>query len=129
MCGENLGVALQVRSDLAAIWGSDADSQPQAASTPNVEVLNKKKLIPVVYALENASISEKRAMGEIYFKRVLEADDAIKLRGVIEELGARDACEDMVAQLKNEAIAAIDCSGVGKEGKRRIREYIGSLTG
>ncbi len=122
-CGEKLGIALQVRSDLAALWGEDGDSQP------NVEVLNKKKLIPVVYALENATISEKRAMGEIYFKRVLDPDDAIRLREVIDGLGARAACEKMADTLKAEALANIEIEGVVEEGKSRIREYIGVLTG
>ena len=122
-CGEKLGIALQVRSDLAALWGEDQDSQP------NVEVLNKKKLIPVVYALENATISEKRAMGEIYFKRVLEAEDAIKLREVIDGLGARAACENMADALKAEALASIEVEGVVSAGRSQIREYIETLTG
>ncbi len=122
-CGEKLGVALQIRSDLEAIWGSGKDSQP------SVEVLNKKKLLPVVYALEHASISEKRAMGEIYFKRVLEADDALKLRDVIEELGARAACEDIAATLVREAHDAVQVSGMGEEGRARVSAYITELTG
>lgn len=123
LCGENLGVAMQLRSDLAALWGGGADSRP------NVEVLNKKKLIPVVYALENASISEKRAMGEIYFKRVLEADDAVKLREVIEGLGARAACEEMADALTAEALEAVERASVRGDGERRIREYIEALGG
>ena len=117
-CGEKLGVALQVRSDLVALWGGAEYSQP------NVEVLNKKKLIPVVYALENASISEKRAIGEIYFKRVLEADDAVRLREVIEGLGARAACEEMAESLAADAMNAIDLTGVQSEGKAQLREFI-----
>lgn len=120
--GENLGVALQVRSDLAALWGGGKDSQP------NVEVLNKKKLIPVVYALENASISEKRAMGEIYFKRVLEMDDAIRLREVIEGLGARAACEEMAESLEAKALLAIENTSIGVDGKSVLRKYIEVLT-
>ncbi len=121
-CGEKLGIARQVRSDLVALWGEDGDSQP------NVEVLNKKKLIPAVYALENATISEKRAMGEIYFKRVLEPDDAIRLREVIDGLGARAACEKMADALEAEALASTEIEGVVEEGKVRLREYIGMLT-
>ena len=123
-CGEKLGIALQVRSDLAALWGGDGDDN----SPPNVEVLNKKKLIPVVYALENATISEKRAMGEIYFKRVLESDDAMKLRDVIDGLGARAACEEMADTLKAEALADLQIEGVAPAGNSRIREYIEMLT-
>ena len=122
-CGEKLGIAMQVQSDLAAIWGSGGDSPP------NVEVLNKKKLIPVVYAIENAAISEKRALGEIYFKRVLEADDAIKLREVIEGLGARAACEEMADGLIADALASVDGAGIGEDGKAHIRAYIEALGG
>ena len=94
-----------------------------------MEVLNKKKLIPVVYAIENATISEKRALGEIYFKRVLEADDAMKLREVIEGLGARAACEDMADGLIADALASVEGAGIGAEGKARIRGYIETLGG
>ena len=121
-CGEKLGVALQVRSDLSAIWGTGDNS------APSVEVLNKKKLLPVVYAIEHASVSEKRAMGEIYFKRVLEADDAIRLRGVIEELGARAACEDIAVSLVVEALDAVRDSGLSDEGRNHLSSYIRDLT-
>lgn len=120
--GENLGVALQIRSDLSALWGNGGDVQP------NVEVLNKKKLIPVVYALENASLSEKRAMGEIYFKRVLEVNDAIKLREVIEGMGARAACKEMAERLESKALYAIENTNIGVNGKSVLREYIEALT-
>lgn len=122
-CGARLGAAMQIRSDLRQIWGDNPHDQPK------VEMLNKKKLLPVVYALENATISEKRAMGEIYFKRVLDADDAIRLRGVIEEMGARKACEDMAAQLVGEAAGALHSAGISADGKTRIADYIGALTG
>ena len=102
--------------------GSGGDSQP------NVEVLNKKKLIPAVYALENASISEKRAMGDIYFKRVLEADDAIRLREVIEGLGARAACEEMTEDLVSKALRAIENTSMSANGKSILREYVEVLT-
>ena len=122
-CGEKLGVALQIRSDLEAVWGSDGSSEP------SVEVLNKKKLLPMVYALEHASISEKRAMGEIYFKRVLEADDAIKLRDVIEELGARAACEEMATSLVEEALEGLNACHLSDEGRAHVSAYMSTLAG
>lgn len=121
-CGARVGAAMQIRSDLRQIWGDDPQDQPK------VEMLNKKKLLPVVYALENATISEKRAMGEIYFKRVLDMDDAFRLRGVIEEMGARKACEAMAAQLVADATDAVNSAGISADGKARIADYIGALT-
>ena len=125
-CGERLGIALQVQSDLAALWGRDDTVPP---NVPNVEVLNKKKLIPVVYAIENAPISEKRAMGEIYFKRVLEADDAIRLREVVEGLGARAACEEMAQAFLAEAMDAIDDTNASTDGKALLRAQVENLGG
>ena len=122
-CGEKLGVTLQISSDLEAVWGNDGSSEP------SVEVLNKKKLLPMVYALEHASISEKRAMGEIYFKRVLEVGDALRLRDVVEELGARAACEDMAATLIGEALDVAKGSGLSEEGRAGISAYAKELTG
>ena len=122
-CGEKLGIALQIRSDLEAVWGRDGSSEP------SVEVLNKKKLLPMVYALEHASISEKRAMGEIYFKRVLEADDAIRLRDVIEELGARAACEEMATSLVEEALEGLNACHLSDEGRAHVSAYMSALAG
>ena len=68
-------------------------------------------------------------MGEIYFKRVLEADDAVRLREVIEALGARAACEEMADGLIADALASVDDASIGVEGRARIREYIETLGG
>ena len=122
-CGEKLGIALQIRSDLEAVWGRDGSSEP------SVEVLNKKKLLPMVYALEHSSISEKRAMGEIYFKRVLEVDDAIRLRDVIEELGARAACEEMATSLVEEALEGLNACRLSDEGRAHVSAYMSALAG
>jgi geranylgeranyl diphosphate synthase type I len=120
--GSRLGVAMQVRSDLRELWGDGIPNQPASP-----EVMNKKKLLPVVYALEKATVSEKRRMGEIYFKRVLEPQDVAKLREVIEQLGAKDACEKLVEQYRAGAIAALDAPGISSEGKAGIEGYINSL--
>ena len=99
--GDRLGVASQVQGDVRQIWGARQDSEA------SLEVLNKKKLLPVVYALEKAKVSEKRRIGEIYFKRVLEPDDVAPLRAMLDELGARTYCEELVGQLRGEAEAAL----------------------
>lgn len=123
-CGAKLGLAMQIQADLQELWGSRDDKS--AAST---EVMNKKKLLPVVYAWEKAEVSDKRRLGEIYFKRVLEPDDVSKVRGIIEELGAKAACEGFVAQYRTEAIAALDAAGGFPEGKPEIQKYIDKLLG
>lgn len=119
-CGEHLGIVAQIRSDLNELWGSD---------TANVEILNKKKLLPVVYAMEKADFGQKRRLGEIYFKRVLDKDDAAKLRETLEEIGVRDACESLADEHTASAVTALEASGVSDIGASDIKSYFSSLIG
>ena len=85
-CGAKFGVAMQIRSDLRELWGDQHGDSPASP-----EVMNKTKLLPVVYALEKATISEKRRLGDIYFKRVLEPEDVASLREVIQRARSQTA--------------------------------------
>ena len=119
-CGAKLGVAIQVRADLRELWGNGRDEA-------SVEVMNKKKLLPVVYALEKATINEKRRLGEVFFKRVLDPEDVDKVREVVEQLGARKDCEDLVQRHLAEAVAALDVPGISAQGRSELVSWMGSL--
>jgi geranylgeranyl diphosphate synthase type I len=121
-CGNSLGVAMQIRADLRELWpaGGAGDS-----STGN-EVLNKKKLLPVVYALEHAEVSQKRRIGEVYFKRVLDAEDAAKLRDILEDMGVREKCEAIAGEYRARSLDALaGCSLPA--GRDSLAEYIDNL--
>ena len=96
-CGRQLGLALQVQGDVRELWGGDLSP----------EVLNKKKMLPVVHALSKATISEKRRLGDIYFKRVLGPEDVTALRDVLDEMGSRQFCEDLAARCRTDALEAL----------------------
>lgn len=122
VCGAKLGVALQVRRDLRELWGDGLSDAP-----PSPEVLNKKKLLPVVYAIGKATIKEKRRLGDIYFKRVLEPDDVVSVRTVLEEMGSREFCETLIGRLRSEALKALVVPGVSDEGASALSAFAGSL--
>lgn len=119
-CGDRLGMAVQVRSDVQQLWG-DADS------LPSDEVLNKKKLLPVVYAFEKADVGEKRRMGEVYFKRVLEPEDVAILRKVFDELGAREYSEGLIAEYRTAAQAAVAIPAISPDGVAAVSGFVDSL--
>ena len=123
-CGASLGVALQIGRDLGEIWDED-----QSGSGPSGEALNKKKLLPVVYALEVANPNQKRRLGDIYFRRVLESKDIESLRQLLEELGARDHCHKVASRYRSGAEAAIHGPGVSPEGAAALNRLVGSLLG
>ena len=124
VCGAKLGLASQVRADLGELWSEGPDE-----ASPAPEVLNKKKLLPVVYALSQASLSQKRRLGDIYFKRVLEPDDVGLVRELLEELGARGYCEDMIDSLRSEAVAALAVAGIPDSGVSTVSGLADSLLG
>ena len=103
--GYKLGLAIQIKNDIKALW-----EEKDVHQLPNPEVLNKKKLLPVVYALEKATIGEKRRLGEIYFKRVLDPEDIPCLQGILEELGAKKHCEELVEKYQQQALGIIEPS-------------------
>ena len=94
-CGKYIGLANHISSDMEQLWGMTEEN--------NLEFLNKKKLFPVVLAMQFAGPSEKRQLGDVYFKRVLEKDDLAKVLGTIENLGVKQKSLDRIEELINSA--------------------------
>ena len=122
-CGTNLGVAIQIRNDLKELFQNESEGQMAGD-----EVLNKKKILPIVYALEIANATQKRRLGEIYLKRILEPQDVIALRTVLQEMEVRQYCEDTIVKYLRKAVGEINIKGISKEGQSTIEEFMGILT-
>ena len=114
-CGRRFGVAFQLHEEMRQVWGADD-------GTPSPDVLNKKKLIPIVCAFEKANITTKRKLGDIYFKRVLEQQDVPAVLAVLDEIGAREHCEALVEASVSDAMAAV--SGALPEGASSLAEFV-----
>ena len=119
VCGARLGVATQVLDDIDQIWAAGEDG-------PGDEALNKKKLLPVVLALEKGSANQKRRLGELYMKRVLGPADVTAVRAILEELGVRESCEELARDRGMEAARALDAIGAA-EGAETLRGFVASL--
>ena len=89
--GASIGEAAQVHADVATLW--------ERKTKPEGRVLNKSKLHPVVEILETGTLAQKREVGGIYFKRVMEAADVEHLARVLADAGARERSEARVAVL------------------------------
>ena len=89
--GRSLGIAIQIAEDLRQL-ASTIDPE----SAPSDDFMNKKKLYPVVKAFEMASASERRALGDHYFKRVLEPSDVRRISVIVNELGAVDEARAVI---------------------------------
>ena len=122
-CGERLGMAAQIQDDILQVWKT---SDAQGASP---KMLNKSKLFPVVYALEKAALAQKRALGEAYFKRIMEPDDAQRVRLVLEEVGASEYAEQKARAITQEALQELEAAGLAHEVKERWAQIAAFLVG
>ena len=115
--GLKLGLAYQIRQDIQAVWGKGdgRNASPQ--------LLNKKKLYPVAALLESADLKTKRALGDIYFKRVLEPDDHQRLLDLLEANDVRAEAESTVRQYLQEATDALKGASLEKEGSERLLNF------
>ena len=120
--GAKLGMAFQIRDDILDLWGQQDTGKPLAG-----DILNKKKSLPIVYAIENASGAERRTLGDVYFKRVMEPEDIDKIIEVLQTLGAREFCQAKADALCDEAIQSLKDAGMTSqqsEGLEALARFI-----
>lgn len=122
LCGKNIGIVLQIKKDLTHIW----ETQDDDFGKDNV-VLNKNKLLPIAYALETADVHLKRQIGDIYFKRVLDPNDVLRIRDLLDSIGVKQQCESIANQYMNQAKEAIFNSGIQPKGNKLLSELVDFL--
>ena len=83
--------------------------------------------MPVVLALEKANLTQKRNMGEVYFKRVLEPEDVARLRSTLDDMGVRDECVKLIDQYLDEAVGALEALSPDLDGKTDLLAFMKSL--
>ncbi len=117
--GRRAGALIQVSIDLSELAAG--------AEGPGHEVMNKKKLLPVSYAMERAAVRDKRRIGDIYFKRVLEPQDVAALRDILEELGAFEYCESYIDSELDELSRAAEGLGGPVPGYAAVHAFVTEL--
>ena len=118
-CGRNAGIALQIRRDLLELWPSRG-----SGPGPSASVLNKTKLLPVVYTVQEATLNDKRRLGDVYFKRVLEVGDVEVVRETVERLGGREYCEERIEEYAAKAEKEAANAGLSDDGLERVNRVL-----
>ena len=120
-CGTSLGEAIQISRDIRQFWGDDSED--------NLDFLNKRKSFPVVAAMEVAGPREKRLIGEVYFKRVLESSDFKKIRAVVEELGGKEFSDSQKSSAQANSVRLIEKIFEESKTKVHLMKYVSGLIG
>ena len=114
--GLKLGLSIQIRNDILDLWCTDHQSRLSG------DILNKKKSLPIVYALQNAKGNEKHILGDIYFKRTMENGDIERLVDVLDSMGARQYSQEILDSIKKECLSSLDNLNISKSGKDTLVE-------
>lgn len=110
--GEEVGVALQIQEDIQTLWGEPLYGRPKGA-----DILNKKKVFPVVHALEHAPLNRKRELGTLFFKRVLEPPDLEHVVAILDSLDTRASAQRLALQYYDQAITHLQGVKITAQGR------------
>ena len=114
--GENLGTARQIRADIADLWGISGDG-----FTPS-NVLNKKKSLPLIHALQHSATAARRELGGIYMKRVLEPTTPPRIVAILDAAGSREYAAGKAARLLDDAASAVSSAGIRLQQPQSLRQ-------
>jgi geranylgeranyl diphosphate synthase type I len=125
--GENLGMAFQIRDDVLGAWGDEQVTGKSAAT----DIRDKKKTLPVVYALHRAGDSHTaQTLAELYAQPdLLNSSDIQSALTLLERVGARQYAEDMEARYFSQALHCLDQISLGASAQSNLRELAESLMG
>ena len=90
--GLELGTATTICNEIKLFWDTEKQSDQMVS-----ELLNKKKVLPVIAAFSTDNASLKRRLGEIYLKRVLEPKDIVSIKSLLDEENTQQYCEKLLS--------------------------------
>ena len=107
--GVKLGIALQITQDIGELWGKADDGV-----TPG-NLLNKKKSLPIIHALENSTTAAKREITGLYMKRVMDPSDVSRILSILDASDARQHAQDKAREFTLEATEIAEDAGVSHQ--------------
>ncbi|NQW16232.1 MAG: polyprenyl synthetase family protein [Chloroflexi bacterium] len=120
--GRELGYIFQIRDDLLGIWGGPATGKPVGA-----DIQRKKKALPAVHALDNASGAAAKRLRAIYSKKFVSAPDVEIVLEIMDDLGTREHCESLAREHWDKALHVIESvplSGKSAHDLRDLGEFL-----
>jgi geranylgeranyl diphosphate synthase type I len=123
--GESLGMAFQIQDDILGIWGDERVTGKSTAT----DIRDRKKTLPVVYALEQAQHSSAVGeLAELYAKPgSLGPSEIESVLAVLERIGARQYAEERTEEYTDLALMHLDGLGLENAAASLLRALASSL--
>jgi geranylgeranyl diphosphate synthase type I len=115
--GRALGTAFQIKDDVLGVWGEAGKT-----GKPAEDIRRRKKSLPVIYALSEASTPERETLRGIYQRTEVSDQDVSRAVDCLDGAGARNYCEDVAASYKDQALMMLDSVPLSQHARRELRD-------
>jgi geranylgeranyl diphosphate synthase type I len=112
--GQQLGLAFQMTDDILGIWGREETTGKGVGE----DVLNKKKSLPIVYALQDGDGELQR----VYRRETIGPRQLKMVMRILESLGAQEYAREMANQQWQSALRTLKETGMDNQAQDRLRE-------
>jgi octaprenyl-diphosphate synthase len=116
--GENIGIAFQIRDDLL-----DYEVKGLTGKVPGNDLKEKKITLPLIHALENASLHEKRRILKIVGDGKKSGSEIAEVIRFVSEKGGLQYTELKMNEYRDNALAILD-TYPDSDVRRSIREFV-----
>lgn len=115
--GRNIGMAFQIIDDILGIWEkAEQTGKPKAS-----DVRNRKKTLPILYALEKAPRKERKRLMDIYKKDKLTEEDINAVLHILASIGAYDYSKKKAEEFERAALKELDKTKIENEAMENLR--------
>ncbi|MFF4987240.1 polyprenyl synthetase family protein [Streptosporangium saharense] len=122
--GRHVGIAFQLRDDILGVFGDPAETGKPAGD----DLREGKRTMLVARALAAATPSQARTVEETLGDPDLDAAGVTGLRQIIEETGALAACENMIKEYLDHALASLEGAPITPESRTALADLAVAAT-
>ncbi|MEV4798817.1 polyprenyl synthetase family protein [Nonomuraea sp. NPDC049421] len=116
--GQRVGIAFQLRDDILGVFGDPAQTGKPAGD----DLREGKRTMLVARTLAAASPAAAATVRRLLGDPGLDEQGVAELRGIIEDTGALQECEDLIAGYLGQALATLDAAPVTPEAREALTE-------
>ncbi len=121
--GWNLGMAFQVRDDILGTWGQTADTGKPSCN----DIRRRKKTLPVVYALQNATGGQRERLLASYRAPSVDEESVHQVLTVLETVGALEESKRLAKSFLEDATEALAPLSLDRDAAQDINDVVGFL--
>ena len=111
-------MAFQVRDDMLGVWGAEN----RTGKLPAADIRNRKKSLPVVYALARAEGVTAAELRCIYSQPQLSDSDVSSVLGALESVRAQAYCRAVAEERRERALEELDRADLRPAAAAELRQ-------